>query len=292
MRKVLILLTLMGGYVYANIPLSCENMSEQMFDKILVDYKNSIDLNRFKNPNKDFTEEDKIHIKKIGYSSNQMKKCQYILDLNKYGVDDQRRYRALYNLKDMILTDKEKYLYDFRINESKKKYKALSSASVVSYAVSKFPLINLAISKNTIYEFRLEEDKLKKYRIETNGVDLPFKAGTIKIQNRYVAYLNKSYNSNFKSPSDVQLDNIGDNVQHNIEKSYANISPTRVTKANIIGVRTYLKYNGKIHKTNILKGSTIKYLGNRKNSTDYIIEYNHKKWTISEKQWQVATGGK
>jgi len=137
MKKVLLLLSLVGGYIYANTPLSCENMNEETFKKILLDYKNSINLEHFKNPNTDFIEEDKQYIKQIGYSTKEIKKCQYILDLNKYGIDSQKRYRALYNLNDMSLTAKEQELYNFRISESQKKYKSLISASIVSFTTSK-----------------------------------------------------------------------------------------------------------------------------------------------------------
>jgi len=296
MKKAFILLSFVGSWMYANATLSCENITKSQFDKILLDYKDSIQLNHFKSPGTEFTQEDKQHISNVAYSSKEIKKCQSIMDLNQYGVDNSKLYLALYKLKDFKLTHGERRLFDTRIQEAIKKYKSYSSVSAISNIMSKYPLVYLAVGSSenliSVHEFRLKNDQVEKYRIDTNGIILPLYSGTVKSQNYYVEYLNKVYQTSFKLPSARNLDKIGDDVQKNIKKSRANLSPYRQLEESILNVNSYLKYNNKVLKTDILKGSTIKYLHNRDNSTDYVIEYNNKKWTISEKQWNDATGGR
>jgi len=296
MKKTIITLGLMLSYSCANATLSCENMSQEVFGKILVEYKNNFELNHFTNPEKDFSDEDKKYINNAKYSANEIKKCQYILDLNKYDINSDKRYRALVKLKNFVLTANEQNLYNLRVQESVLQHQAYSNVSVVSSEVKRYPLVYMSVAKAPhavlLYEFRLQNNRVERYAVvTTNGITAPLKSGSRNEQILFLSYLNQRYNTKFQVPVQNELEQITQNIKKNIQKSRIERSNKRVLKADIKGTKTFKKYDGKVWQTDILKGSTIEYLHQRKNSTDYVILYNHKKWTISEKQWHTSTGG-
>lgn len=297
MRKIILTLGLMGS-IYANNSLSCENMSEEEFYQKLLEYKKSINMNRFKNPeniNDINREEMSQYSKHISYKGKTLKQCRLILDIRKYTVNDGRRYKALLSLDYNFLTIAEKRLYDKILEESKLYFSNYSKASVVSKDIISYPLVYLTMSKSNIYEFREINHKIKRYKVVTDMVNIPFKVGDMQTKQAFISYLNHNHNSNFILPKvKNNINKLQDKLRRNSQKLSSlpsNISRFKVLKKDLKNINSFKKYNGKVIKTTILKGDRIKYLGNRKDSSDFIILYGNKEWIISEKQWNDSIGG-
>ncbi len=298
MKKIILTLGLIGS-LYANNSLSCESMSEKEFHQKLLEYKKSIDISKFQNPkniNDTNREQMQQHVKQVSFNGNTLKQCQLILDIRRYPANDGRRYKALLSLNYDSLSKAEKKLYNTVLQESKGNFFNYSRASVISKDMVNYPLVYLTMTNSTIYEFREINHKVKRYKVATDMVNIPFKAGGIQAKQAYISYLNNNHNSNFTLPRvKNNIDELQNKVRANTRKFHHNhdiqLSPFRIVTKDLKNVKSFKKYNKKVLKRTIPRGAQIKYLHQRGNTSDCVISYDNKQWTISEKQWHDSIGG-
>ena len=293
MKKIILTLGFIGS-LYANNSLSCESISEQELHKKLLEYKKSMNMNKFQNPeniNDINREEMRQHVKQVSFEGKALKQCQLILDIRKYAVTDGRRYKALLSLNYNSLSRAEKRLYDTILKESKSYFSNYSRASVVSKNMGSYPLVYLTMSKSTIYEFREINHKIKRYRTSTNMVNIPFKVGDMQTKQAFISYLNSNHHSNFVLPRvKNNIDVLQGKAKNNIQNFDDRPTPFKILKEDLIDIKSFLKHDKSILITTIPKGAQIKYLYHFKKES-VVILYNNRKWTISEKQWNDSTGG-
>lgn len=285
MKKLLFGSILAMSLAFSAQELSCANivnMSNNQIQKEIKDFQDKLNLNQF---NTELSDTNKEYMKQSALETMQLKKCLYLRKSLQYSMEDDRRYKALLDLKNFRLSAEERLLYNQSIQRNINYFSPYSDASLVG-DYCKYPLIYLTAQKSSrgviVYEHRLINSSIRPLNIVMSGKSVKFVCGDSAKAN-YLNYINKSH-VKLKEATPPPP------VVTKSEKEAIMPEDTYVTK-----ILLYAKdYNSGKGGVSISKGSIVKIIKYQDypngQTPDAIFIYRDKKCIINLTKWLDAIG--